>query len=298
MPWSLGSMVKVIFTASFAGQKDGPKKFELDPKTAKAVKLGRAPNSDIHIPLRGASQYHAELRVKIRDDKTPVLAVRDQSMNGTGLKRPKDGAAIALKKGAEVPLPHDSEIWIPLTIKPTQSESDRAIIKIQFAGGASAFGAAQASDEDANLAESGADAGGGPPAASNAAADEDEADGNERSRMQFVDLLLKSKEVTGSTTYQEAEVRLGEEDAWKAVDAETRKECFEIFVAHLGSHGGDKKKKKKDKKEDKEKSKDKSKKRKQAEEEEEEDDGRGKNAKAKGKTRSSSRKRGRKSHRD
>merc|ERR1719462_169095 len=70
--------------------------------------------------------------------------------------------------------------------------------------------------------------------------------------MKFVELLLKTKEVSAGTTYEDARKLLGSSPDWHAVDEATRKECFDIFVEHLCSHEN---KKKKDKKKGKDKEK-------------------------------------------
>merc|ERR1712066_873206 len=96
-----------------------------------------------------------------------------------------------------------------------------------------------------------------PAAAAKAASDSGSAsekeEDQETARKKFVELLLKTREISGSSTYQQAEKLLNHEAAWKACDDATRKECFHIFVDHLG----DKSSKKKDKKKGKDKDKDK-----------------------------------------
>merc|ERR1711974_69217 len=52
----------------------------------------------------------------------------------------------------------------------------------------------------------------------------------------FVELLLKTSEVSASTTYEDAKNLLVSSQDWHAVDEATRKECFGIFVEHLGTH--------------------------------------------------------------
>merc|ERR1712083_1164237 len=69
--------------------------------------------------------------------------------------------------------------------------------------------------------------------------------GAEKNRMQFVELLLKTREISSGTNYEAAMKLLQGQPAWRAVDEQTRRECFEIFVDHLGSNH--KKEKKKDK---------------------------------------------------
>merc|ERR1712194_972915 len=80
----------------------------------------------------------------------------------------------------------------------------------------------------------------------------------EQARLQFVELILKTKEVNAKTTYEDAKKLLGNSPHWDAVDEATRKECLDIFVQHLGKDQGSKKK-------DKKKGKDKDKKKKHRE---------------------------------
>merc|ERR1712083_600136 len=46
-------------------------------------------------------------------------------------------------------------------------------------------------------------------------------------------LLQKTREVTASTTYEMASKLLGTSPAWEAVDDQTRRQCFDIFVDQL-----------------------------------------------------------------
>merc|ERR1712183_500515 len=77
-----------------------------------------------------------------------------------------------------------------------------------------------------------------------------------KNRMQFVELLLKTREISSGTTYEEAMRLLDKQSAWRVVDEQTRRECFEIFVDHLGSNKKDKKKDKAKQKKDKNRPKD------------------------------------------
>jgi len=96
--------------------------------------------------------------------------------------------------------------------------------------------------------------------------DEDVEKNAKKNRKKFVELLQKTREVTASTTYDMAVKILGSSPAWEAVDEQTRRQCFDIFVDQLkiqsesrraadggddaasGDSGGDRKKdKKKDK---------------------------------------------------
>ncbi|CAE7594570.1 unnamed protein product [Symbiodinium pilosum] len=221
-------------------------------------------------------QFHAEIRILSpkEEDGPPRLVVRDLSMNGTGLKH-GDKPAVQTKKDKDVPLYHDAQILVPMQLKQHQAPTDRAWLKVDFDD--PDLGAVRQSDD----AQADADAGGGPAPRKKSAgkgengdkedqgkaenddsedkqeddkADdkEEEEDGDdedpdgEKTRTQFVDLLMKAKEISAGTSYEDAEALLSKKAAWKAVDEHTRKECFEIFVDHLATHTG-KKKKKKDK---------------------------------------------------
>merc|ERR1712178_530101 len=54
-----------------------------------------------------------------------------------------------------------------------------------------------------------------------------------KNRKRFVELLQKTREVTASTTYEQASKLLGSSSAWEAVDEHTRRQCFDIFVDQL-----------------------------------------------------------------
>eukprot|EP00931_Biecheleriopsis_adriatica_P024176 TRINITY_DN1512_c0_g1_i1.p1 TRINITY_DN1512_c0_g1~~TRINITY_DN1512_c0_g1_i1.p1 ORF type:complete len:568 (-),score=219.40 TRINITY_DN1512_c0_g1_i1:41-1744(-) len=61
-----------------------------------------------------------------------------------------------------------------------------------------------------------------------------------RNRKKFVELLQKSREITGKTSFQKASKLLGKEPAWEAVDETTRRQCFDIFVDQLKVQSGSK----------------------------------------------------------
>lgn len=272
-------------TREGSSARHAPKKFALKLGAETPIRIGRAPGNDILVESRGVSQYHAELRlVRTDDDPCARLCVRDLSMNGTGLKK-LDGKTVHLEKRADVPLVSGSVLLVPMMMKVSQPQSERAWLRVSFEGteavggteGDSTVPAARDDGEDEGPSpvpvpgppvpapvrpevvpaggQNGghSDDGSGPGAA---AGDEDV----EKSRMRFVELLLKTREVNASTTYEEAKALLAENPDWFAVDESTRKECFDIFVEHLGSHASQKKKdKKKGKEKDKEKSKKKNK---------------------------------------
>mmetsp|Transcript_57049 Transcript_57049/g.137918 ORF Transcript_57049/g.137918 Transcript_57049/m.137918 type:complete len:573 (+) Transcript_57049:92-1810(+) len=103
--------------------------------------------------------------------------------------------------------------------------------------------------------------------------DEDVEKNAKKNRKKFVELLQKTREVTASTTYDMAVKILGSSPAWEAVDEQTRRQCFDIFVDQLkiqsesrrnadggddgpsGESDGDGERRKKDKKKEKEKGK-------------------------------------------
>merc|ERR1712151_1089870 len=83
------------------------------------------------------------------------------------------------------------------------------------------------------------------------AAKADEAEDDEvaeKNRMQFVELLLKTREIASRSTYEDAVGILKDTAEWKLLDDKTRRECFEIFVEYLDKPHKKKKKDKEDKK--------------------------------------------------
>jgi len=244
----------------------GAKSFTLKVGAETPIRIGRAPGNDMIVESRGVSQYHAELRLlRLDGEVVPRLCVRDLSMNGTGLKRPDGKAPLHLDKRADVPLQDGSVLLVPMLLKVSQAASDRGWLRVEFegsskAGDADARRAAVASAPVPQAQAVATPAGGANGRGADAAGDDVEG-----CRMRFVELLLKTREVSAGTTYEEAKKLLSTSPDWHAVDESTRKECFDIFVEHLGSHQSQKKK---EKKKGKEKDKDKSKKQKHREEEE------------------------------
>lgn len=226
-------MAELRFTISrenVSGSNYAPKTFTLKQGAETPIRIGRAPGNDIIVDSRGVSQYHTELRVmRVDGEKTARLCVRDLSMNGTGLKRLDGKAPTHLEKRTDVPLADGHIMLVPMMLKVSQESSDRAWLKVELEGsrGENGGGVADAAPQS--------------QAAQQAADDEDV----EKARMKFVELLLKTREVSTGTTYEEAKKLLGSSADWHAVDESTRKECFDIFVGHLGSHQSSKKKDKK-----------------------------------------------------
>merc|ERR1712031_29935 len=63
--------------------------------------------------------------------------------------------------------------------------------------------------------------------------DEDVEKNAKKNRKRFVELLQKTREVTASSTFEQASKLLRDSPAWDAVDDQTRRQCFEIFVDQL-----------------------------------------------------------------
>lgn len=63
--------------------------------------------------------------------------------------------------------------------------------------------------------------------------DEDVEKNAKKNRKRFVELLQKTREITASSTYDEAERFFGSLPAWDAIDEQTRRQCFDIFVDQL-----------------------------------------------------------------
>mmetsp|Transcript_35037 Transcript_35037/g.81307 ORF Transcript_35037/g.81307 Transcript_35037/m.81307 type:complete len:391 (+) Transcript_35037:44-1216(+) len=264
----------VSFTISREGVKGKPAKtFTLRPGVDAAVRIGRAPGNDIVVEHRGASQYHAELRLVADASGSFRLHVRDLSLNGTGLKKVEGKQAECLAKNNNEPVPDGAVLLVPMMLKAALTQNDRAWLKVNFQDTPPALaeqGTTPARTAAEAREESGIDnqtavrplsqrapspalaprAASPPPAqapsheGNGSASEQDEDKDAEKSRMQFVELLLKTREVSARTTYDEARKLLSTSAAWDAVDEQTRRECFEIFVEHLGNHNSKKGKKK------------------------------------------------------
>jgi hypothetical protein len=258
----------ISFTLNTEGlDKKQAKQFQL--KESGVVRIGRSPVADFVIDHRGISQYHAELRV-LPDAAGPLkLCVRDLSSNGTGLKRPGAEGATCLTKNVDEPLADGVQLLVPMRLKETHLA--RAWLTVNLHGlvdvakaDVSGGGKAESSSKGKKArrakspSEAGVDEKSGAAKEDGSGSDQ-EADA-EAARKKFVELLLQTREISGTTTYQQAEKLLSSDPAWSGCDAPTRKECFHIFVDHLGDTSSKKKdKKKKDKDKDKGKKKDKEK---------------------------------------
>jgi len=246
----------VSFTISHEGAKLKPaKSFTLKSGFDVAVRIGRAPGNDIVVDHRGASQYHCELRLLADDNGggNHRLHIRDLSMNGTGMRKAEGKQPECLEKQKNEPVPDGAVLLVPMMLKAPSTPADRAWLKVDFQDPPAeelekrpAAGRRQEESDEPVPPASG-------PAANDGSASEQEEKDAEKNRMKFVDLLLKTREVSAGTTYDEARRLLSNNDAWHAVDESTRRECFEIFVEHLGNHHKKSKKKEKSGKAKKEK---------------------------------------------
>lgn len=256
----------ISFTLNSEGlEKKQAKEFAL--KDGVVVRIGRSPVADFVIEHRGVSQYHAELRL-LPDGKNPArLCIRDVSSNGTGIKRPGADEAVNLPKNGDEPVVDGAQLLVPMRLK--ENHLGRAWITVNLHGFVDGGKADNSVKEPSSKNSKGkksrrhkkspseAAAADNSPAKDGSGSEQADA---EAARKQFVELLLQTREISGSTTYAEAEKLLSSDPAWSGCKAQTRKECFTIFVDHLGDTSGKKKdKKKKDKDKDKAKKKDKEK---------------------------------------
>merc|ERR1711920_773723 len=118
-----------------------------------------------------------------------------------------------------------------MMLKENQMQGDRVTLRVQYGNGAAARPkSAPGKRTTAKAAE----------------AEDDEV--AEKNRMQFVELLLKTREIASGSTYEDAVGILKDSAEWKLLDDKTRRECFEIFVEYLDKPHKKKKKDKEDKK--------------------------------------------------
>lgn len=244
---------EIRFIVARQAESAEPKYFTLKVNAETPVRIGRAPGNDLIVESRGVSQYHAELRyTRLEGQDAPTLNLRDISMNGTGHKTPDGKGPVHLEKKADTVVEDGAQILVPMLLKVSQKQEDRAWLMVTYGGpgkSESSQAAAKSKRKESKSATAQAANGRGAAPVSEEA--------QEQARLQFVELILKTKEVSAGTTYEDAKRLLGHSPHWRAVDEKTRKECLEIFVEHLSR---DQNTKKKDKKKGKEKDKDKSKK--------------------------------------
>merc|ERR1712060_26619 len=126
------------------------------------------------------------------------LTCRDLSTNGTGIKIAADKQATSLEKNVDTPIPSGAVIAIPMLLKANLASTDRSWLKIEL----SAAGANRAVARSAPATNAGR----------NGDAQEGDAETN---RMQFVELLLKTREINFGTAYEEAQRLLHGNSAWR-----------------------------------------------------------------------------------
>lgn len=240
-----------------AGKGATPKTFSLRSGTGNLVRIGRAPGNDLVVHHRGASQYHAELRLLPDASGVHCLHIRDLSMNGTGLKTAANQKSpTQFRKKVDQPIQDGDILLVPMLLKAALADTDRTWLKVtvQEQGAAPPRPPGEAREDRAGATPASAAPQQAQPAARDGSgSDQDEDKAAEKSRMQFVELLLKTREVSAGTSYDEARRLLSNNSVWDAVDEATRRECFEIFVEHLGNHNNKSSKKKEKNKGKKEK---------------------------------------------
>merc|ERR1712060_485494 len=125
-------------------------------------------------------------------------------MNGTGMKKSTDKQCTSLTKGVDAPVPDGAVIGVPMMLKDTETSSDRTWLQIKYgATGPAAVVAASAKPKAPPAARTNSD----PPAAKTNGTQDQDDDGDEvaeKNRMQFVELLLKTREIASDTSYDEA----------------------------------------------------------------------------------------------
>merc|ERR1712194_599233 len=145
-----------------------------------------------------------------------------------GLKEGEDGKGpVHLEKKVDAVVADGAQILVPMLLKVSQKQEDRAWMRVTYGGPGKSEGSQPAKKSKSEKKKK--------------EAPEVSEEEQEQARLQFVELILKTKEVNAKTT-----------------DEATRKECLDIFVQHLGKDQGSKKK-------DKKKGKDKDKKKKHRE---------------------------------
>merc|ERR1712151_53698 len=226
--------VTLRFTITREGNSNGTptsKSFTLKVGAETPIRIGRAPGNDVIVESRGVSQYHSELRlVRLDGESAPSLCVRDLSMNGTGLKRPDGRAPAHLEKRHDVPLQDGSVLLVPMLLKVSQQATERGWLRVDFDGSAKAVeptpGPEQSSSRRASVQSQSAahnqHAAVAPVANGRGASDGAAEADVEQCRMRFVELLLKTREVSAGTTYEEAKKLLSASSDWHAVDESTQ----------------------------------------------------------------------------
>lgn len=267
-------MASLSFTLFHEGNNQGtPKSFTLND-AEKAVRLGRAPGNDLVIDHRGISQFHAEFRLLPNGGSSGArLCVRDLSMNGTGVKKPGDASSqpLPLAKNVDEPVHSGDMLVLPLRMSQKwksdpdakKGATDHYWFRIEY--GPSPGIAPEVSTPRPGAAPKPVRA---PSPAVASDRSSDAGDDSESARKRFVELLLKTREVSAGTTYEDAEKLLGHENDWISVAEKTRRETLSIFVDHLGSHHAKKKAGKKKSTKDKGKDREKVTKAKRRDEEE------------------------------
>eukprot|EP00927_Polykrikos_kofoidii_P055190 TRINITY_DN4947_c0_g1_i1.p2 TRINITY_DN4947_c0_g1~~TRINITY_DN4947_c0_g1_i1.p2 ORF type:complete len:211 (-),score=37.35 TRINITY_DN4947_c0_g1_i1:462-1019(-) len=151
------------------------KQFQI--KAGETIRIGRSPLANFSVEHRGISQNHAEFRLLPDSGGRGLqLCIRDLSSNGTGLKKAGSEKAQPVKKDTDEPIANGSVLLVPMRLKVTHSGRAWITVTIQ------------------EIIQDEAPKGG-------SASDEEDP---EAGRKRFVQLLLKTRDISGHTTYEQA----------------------------------------------------------------------------------------------
>lgn len=106
----------ITFTVTVDGEM--PRRFRIAPGK-RPVKVGRGPRNDIVVEKNGISAHHLDI-LAVEGPSGPVLAVRDTSMNGTGLQSAPGEMPLRLAKDANVEVLSVSVLIMPFKVKPVE----------------------------------------------------------------------------------------------------------------------------------------------------------------------------------
>jgi len=118
--------IVIAVTVQQAGHTE-VKHFRLRPGKEQAIKIGKAPGSDIQVKNPACSTQHAEIRLKVATDAPPQLILRDLSVNGTGLQRSGSTKTKSVEKEADTVLEDEFLIFMPYRLKVKSADPEQRI---------------------------------------------------------------------------------------------------------------------------------------------------------------------------
>lgn len=89
--------------------------FKLRPGGEERIRIGRAPDNEVVVDVKGSSNFHAELRLVGTPAEDPKLLIADKSTNGTAVK--VEDIVTRIKKGVDTDVPDGAMIMLPVKIK-------------------------------------------------------------------------------------------------------------------------------------------------------------------------------------